>query len=135
GLCSRMVSIMSSMSRWVWAERISLAGTGSEIFLSTGCPRRATFKIAIGSPRGRIVAQGSRALERGQHSGPARIVERGLEGRIELGAIVETAVALANPLADLLERPAHRDEIDHGHASPSAPQHRYPPRPSLLLPA
>jgi hypothetical protein len=80
------------------------------------------------SSRGRIVAQRSRGLERGPHHAPPGILERGLEGRIELGAVVEAAIALADLRADLLEAAAHREEVEHlvgdeiGHALPVARQ-------------
>src|SRR5215472_13168342 len=44
---SRMVSTMSSMSRCTAAVRSDAGSTRSATFRSTGCPRRATFKIAI----------------------------------------------------------------------------------------
>jgi hypothetical protein len=47
---SRMVSTMSSMNRWVSGLEISAAGTGSATRRSTGCPRRATFRIAMRTP-------------------------------------------------------------------------------------
>src|SRR2546430_6554233 len=47
---SRMVSIMSSMSRWISGVRTSSGGTGLAGRRSTGWPRRATFRIAMTSP-------------------------------------------------------------------------------------
>src|SRR5438034_4282373 len=52
---SRMVSIMSSMSRWTSGERISSGGTGFATWRRMGWPRRATFRIAMVSP---ILARG-----------------------------------------------------------------------------
>src|SRR3990170_6426255 len=46
---SRMVSIMSSMSRCVSGARMASSGTGRAGCRSTGCPRRATFRIAMPS--------------------------------------------------------------------------------------
>src|SRR5437867_7334005 len=52
---SRMVSIMSSMSRWTSGERISSGGTGFATWRRMGWPRRATFRIAMVFP---ILARG-----------------------------------------------------------------------------
>src|SRR5437899_12461146 len=48
-LYSRIVSTMSPISRWISGDRISSTGTGAATLRSTGCPSRATFRMAIDS--------------------------------------------------------------------------------------
>jgi hypothetical protein len=80
------------------------------------------------SSRGRIVAQPLTRARSGQHGAPPGIVEGRLEGRVELGAVVQPAIALADLRADLLEAAAHREEVEHlvgdeiGHPLPVARQ-------------
>src|SRR5262245_64604966 len=69
---------MSSTSRWKSADRISLTGTGVATFRNTGCPSRATFRMAMSVPRDRIVPYAPRRSLRPRRaessSGPLGLV-------------------------------------------------------------
>src|SRR5216117_398551 len=87
-----MVSTMSSINHWISGDRISLAGIGAATCRSTGCPSRATLRMAIVSTCGRIVPY---ALRRPDEAAgcPPRFRSR----LLPLGAVAVRLVLLEVP--------------------------------------
>src|SRR5262249_26413806 len=109
---SAIVSSMSSMSCWISGARMASGDTDSATWRRTGCPSRATFRIAMSScsrsPRGSQVLLFLR-LHEAEDEAIARATSRACGGRRVVPVARVVRIAQETRLA--VEREARRQDL------------------------